>query len=157
MLAPTLPDLSRLDREALQELLLAEHRERVASQERLLSRESEIEHLRLLLAQLRRMQFGRKSEKLTRQIEQLELRLEDLRQTKPVESAHLAESQLPPTASAILTSAVKPVRRPLPDHLPRTTQTHYRNKRHARAAVESCARWEKMFPRCWSTCQSVSG
>jgi transposase len=124
MLAPTLPDLSRLDREALQELLLAEHRERVASQERLLSRESEIEHLRLLLAQLRRMQFGRKSEKLTRQIEQLELRLEDLRQTKPVESAHLAESQLPPTASAILTSAVKPVRRPLPDHLPRTTQTY---------------------------------
>jgi transposase len=124
MLALTLPDLSRLDREALQTLLLAEHKERVATQERLLSRESEIEHLRLLLAQLRRMQFGRKSEKLTRQIEQLELRLEDLQQSKQVESAPLAESQLPPPPSAILTSAVKPVRRALPDHLPRTTHTH---------------------------------
>jgi Transposase C of IS166 homeodomain len=32
-----------------------------------------------LLSQLRRMQFGPKSEKLERQIEQLELRLEDLK------------------------------------------------------------------------------
>jgi transposase len=47
------------------------------------SRESEIEHLKLLLIQLRRMQFGRKSEKLERQIEQLELRLEDLQQNSP--------------------------------------------------------------------------
>jgi hypothetical protein len=35
---------------------------------------AEIEHLKLLIAKLRRMQFGRKSEKLDRQIEQLELR-----------------------------------------------------------------------------------
>jgi transposase len=35
----------------------------------------EIEHLKLLTAKLQRMQFGRKSEKLARQIEQLELRL----------------------------------------------------------------------------------
>ena len=41
------------------------------------------EHLKLLLAQLRRMQFGRKSEKLERQIEQLELRLQD-RKTSPI-------------------------------------------------------------------------
>jgi hypothetical protein len=34
---------------------------------------AEIEHLKLLIAKLRRMQFGRKSEKLDRQIEQLEL------------------------------------------------------------------------------------
>jgi len=38
----------------------------------------EIEHLKLLLAKLLRMHFGRKSEKLARQIEQLELRLEEL-------------------------------------------------------------------------------
>jgi hypothetical protein len=43
--------------------------------EQLISREREIEHLQLLLAKLHRMQFGRKSEKLQRQIEQLELRL----------------------------------------------------------------------------------
>jgi hypothetical protein len=39
---------------------------------------AEIEHLKLLIAKLRRMQFGRKPEKLDRQIEQLELRLEEL-------------------------------------------------------------------------------
>ena len=85
MLAPTLPDLSRLDREALQALLRAEHQERIATHQQLLRREIEIEHLKLLLSQLRRMQFGRKSEKLERQIEQLELRLEDLQQAQAAE------------------------------------------------------------------------
>jgi|GEM_PF-5776865 len=41
-------------------------------------RDQGIEHLKLLIAKLRRMQFGRRSEKVDRQIEQLELRLEDL-------------------------------------------------------------------------------
>ncbi len=48
----------------------------------LLSHQSEIEHLKLLIAKLRRMQFGRKSEKLERQIEQLELKLEELESAK---------------------------------------------------------------------------
>ena len=39
-----------------------------------------IEHLRLQIAKLKRMQFGRSSEKLNAQIEQLELILEDLEQ-----------------------------------------------------------------------------
>ena len=42
------------------------------------TRATEIEHLKLTIAKLRRMQFGRKSEKLDHQIEQLELQLEDL-------------------------------------------------------------------------------
>src|ERR1019366_1843967 len=106
MLATTLPDLSRLDGEALRALLVARHEQWLSTQdelraqhdellairERLQWRESEIEHLKLLLAQLRRMQFGRKSEKLERQIEQLELRLEDL-QSRPVENASQPESK----------------------------------------------------------------
>ena len=44
----------------------------------LASRAAEVEHLKLLIAKLRRMHFGRKSEKLDAQIEQLELRLEEL-------------------------------------------------------------------------------
>src|SRR5215468_4643215 len=128
MLAPTLPDLNKLDREALQTLLLAEHQERMAThqqllqrEEQLLQRDSEIETLKLLLSQLRRMQFGRKSEKLERQIEQLELRLEDLQvaqaaQETPRTERDCAESS--PTAKA------KAARRPLPAHLPRQTQTH---------------------------------
>jgi hypothetical protein len=51
------------DREASQALLMAEDQERIANQQRLLSRKSEIEHLKLLLSQLRRMKLGRKSAK----------------------------------------------------------------------------------------------
>jgi len=77
-----LPDLNGLPAEALRALILAQHEQLLstedrltATQEQLLSREREIEHLKLLLVKLHRMQFGRKSEKLQRQIEQLELRL----------------------------------------------------------------------------------
>src|SRR5207237_10761619 len=78
-----LPDLNVLPADALRALILTQHQQ-------LLSRENEIEHLKLLSAKLQRMQFGRKSEKLQRQIEQLELRLEELQanreETSPVES-----------------------------------------------------------------------
>jgi transposase len=118
MLATTLPDLNALDREALQALLVAEHEERIATQERLRSRESEIEHLKLLIAKLRRMQFGRRSEKVQRQIEQLELRLEDLEAKQAASQANSA----PTTTSKLVAS--KPARRPLPEHLPRETHKH---------------------------------
>jgi len=94
MSVTTLPDLNLLPAEALKALVLAQH-------EQLLWRESEIEHLKLLIAKLQRMQFGRKSEKLARQIEQLELRLEDL-QAKPAESVSQPESQSGVTASPLL-------------------------------------------------------
>ncbi len=117
MSTTTLPDLNLLPAEALKALVRAQH-------EQLLWRESEIEHLKLLIAKLQRMQFGRKSEKLARQIEQLELRLEDL-QAKPAESASQVESKSAATASRLLISAAaKPARRPLPEHLPRQTQRH---------------------------------
>src|SRR5215470_14703643 len=122
MLAATLPDLSTLDREALQTLLLAEHQERIATHQQLLQRESEIETLKLLLSQLRRMQFGRKSEKLQRQIEQLELRLEDLQLAQAAEQTQGTESGSAESSSPA--ANVKPARRPLPEHLPRQTETH---------------------------------
>ena len=112
-----LPDLNALEPDALKALLIATH-------EQLLSRETEIEHLKLLLAKLQRMQFGRRSERLARQIEQLELRLEEL-EAKPSESAQPSESPVSPAASSILISSpTKPARRSLPDHLPRQTQRH---------------------------------
>lgn len=56
------------------------HKEVVVSElrEQLTTRTAEIAHLKLWIARLQRMQFGRKSEKLDTQIAQLELRLEDL-------------------------------------------------------------------------------
>jgi len=124
----TLPDLNLLDAAALRALLLTTHKELtstheqlLAKDEQLLSRDHEIEHLKLLIAKLQRMQFGRKSEKITRQIEQLELKLEDLEANRG-ESIPPSEKQ--EQTSMTTASSRKPSRRPLPAHLPRETQTH---------------------------------
>jgi len=66
------------DIDTLKALLLAQDAVVVGLREQLNTRAVEIEHLKLQIAKLRRMQFGRKSEKLDRQIEQLEMQLEDL-------------------------------------------------------------------------------
>jgi transposase len=130
--AATLRDLDQLDAEALKALVLALHeqvfshqkqlttqQEEILSQrEQLASRDAEIEHLKLLIAKLRRMQFGRSSEKRDRQIEQLELRLEELEARRTKETTAVKESAPPSTA------AVRPVRRPLPDHLPREVRKY---------------------------------
>jgi transposase len=78
------------------------------------SSRAEIEHLKLVIAKLKRLQFGRRSEKLDREIEQLELRLEEL-QVSALPAAPLASEK--PTAQV-------PMRRPLPAHLPRTRVEH---------------------------------
>jgi len=108
-----LPDLATLDPHELKALILTQH-------EQLLSRDNEIEHLQLLLAKLRRIQFGRKSEKLDREIEQLELRLDELEATQ-------AEKAAPSQTSAAAVpagNAAKPTRRPLPEHLPREVRKY---------------------------------
>ena len=66
------------DIDALKALLWAREVEVAGLKAQLNTRAAEIEHLKLQIAKLRRMQFGRKSEKLDHQIEQLELQLEDL-------------------------------------------------------------------------------
>lgn len=109
----TLPDLNTLDADALKALILSQH-------DQLLSRDHEIEHLKLLIAKLQRLQFGRRSEKVARQIEQLELKLEEL------ESARAEAVAVEParTATTDLDAAAKPSRRALPAHLPREIHTH---------------------------------
>jgi transposase len=103
--AATLPDLDQLDSKALKSLILSQR-------ELLASRDAEIEHLKLLIAKLRRMEFGRSSEKRESQIEQLELRLEELEVRRRKETTATQGS----TGS---TTVARPARRPLPDHLPR--------------------------------------
>jgi transposase len=82
----------------------------------------EIEKLKLQIAKLRRMQFGRSSERITRQIEQLELRLEEL-ETGEADAAAKAEADTAEPAAPIRERA-KPKRQPLPDHLPRQEVVH---------------------------------
>src|SRR5580658_574679 len=110
----TLPDLNQLDPTALKALIVSQH-------EQLLSRDNEIEHLKLLIVKLRRMQFGRKSEKLDRQIEQLELRLDELQTTQ---AENTSASQTPSVAAADAKGNEKPARRPMPEHLPREVRKY---------------------------------
>jgi len=65
------------------------------------------------------MQFGRKSEKVQRQIEQLELKLEEL-EAKRIEP----QPEQQPAATNAVPPATQPSRRTLPEHLPREVQTH---------------------------------
>jgi transposase len=101
-----LPDLDSLDVESLKALVLA--------------KQTEIENLNLLVLKLKRMHFGQRSEKMSADIEQLELRLEDL-------EANQAAAEPLPAQLAILAvnekAAKKPVRRPLPAELPREIET----------------------------------
>ena len=76
---------------------------------------AELEQLRMQVARLRRMAFGRSSERLTREADQLELGLEE------------SEAQAAAAATPAVTrarDAAKPYRQPLPDHLPREDVVH---------------------------------
>jgi transposase len=121
--AAVLPDLESLDRDALKALIVTQHGQLLSQHEQLLSNKNEIESLQLLIAKLRRAQFGRKSEKLDRQIAQLELKLEEL-QAQQAEQGRETESPLPPAASADLHTSGRPARRQLPKHLPRETRKY---------------------------------
>ena len=92
---------------------------------------AEIARLKFQLARYRRAEFGRSSEKLGRESEQLELAIETM-ETDQAERLAAAT----PEAVAILESAAeaqKPARRPLPDHLPREEVIH-----RAAPACPSC-------------------
>jgi transposase len=117
-----LPDLDKLDREGLLTLLISQHNQLLETERRLASREDEISHLKLMIAKLQRMQFGRRSEKIQQQIDQLELRLEELQSAKTTESASPEPAAVAPTFGA------KPRRRPLPDHLPREVRRREPNE-----------------------------
>jgi len=77
--------------------------------------------MRLQLARLQRLQFGRSSEKVATEIAQLTLALEDLE----------SDDERPPpsetcqaSASSSANTPPKPARRPLPEHLPRVVVAH---------------------------------
>ena len=93
----------------------------------------EIKRLTLLLEKLKRMVFGQKSEKLARQIDQLELELEEL-YIGQGEHASQRERKSP---------REKPVReaRTFPDDLPRDTQEHLPKD----AACPDCGgQWQRL-------------
>src|SRR3546814_2177364 len=131
--AAALPD----DVETLRRLVLEQRRqsEQLAEQLQqahagLIEKALEIEKLKAQLATLRRMTFGHSSEKLDRQIEQLELMLGDLE-----ESVGQSEQRVPSPPSD--EARDKPVRRPLADH-----RSEEEERRVGKECVSKCrSRW----------------
>jgi transposase len=76
----------------------------------------ELEHLKLVIAKLRRMQFGRSCEKLDREIAQRELQLEELEISQDKILAKVQAARPPEPAA--------PKRQPLPEHLPRERRVY---------------------------------
>ena len=92
----------------------------LAKQAELDSRTTEIENLKQLILKLKRKHVGPRSEKYDRDIQQLELRLEDLEANQ----AAVPPPPLLPAAVVLKQQApCKPARRPLPATLPRETET----------------------------------
>jgi transposase len=106
----TLRHLVAVQREALD----AAQRAREAAEHALLSRDLMIEKLKIQIARLRRMHFGRSSEKLGSEIAQLELALEEM---------ETAEAERAPRAPSPARER-KVADRSLPSHLPREEIVH---------------------------------
>ena len=141
-----LPDLNRLDREALLALFHAQqeqqaeldallaaherelhrleaelqtHRQALSEQaDELRSRGARIEHLKLMVEKLRHALFGKKSEKIVIQLQQLELQLEE-EETTQAEAEAAVERVSPAPEPKPRTE-----RKPLPEHLRREVVTH---------------------------------
>jgi len=84
-----------------------------------------IEKLKAQLAVLKRARFGRSSEKLDRDIEQLELMIGDMEETE-AERRSRADATPAPSSAKLDRKALTPPngRHPLPDHLPREVVRH---------------------------------
>ena len=106
----TVPD----DIDALKAALVAERAARQQAEVRASGAEAMVAHYKLLIAKLKREQYGQSSERGRKLIDQLELQLEELEA-----SAAEAESAAVDTTSVISFTRRKPVRAPFPAHLPR--------------------------------------
>jgi len=108
--ADTLPD----DIDALKVALLAERAARRELEARAAGAEAMIAHLKLLIARYKRDRFDSSAERGRKVLDQLEIQLEEL------ETAAAEAAQAEPEATTVRSfQRARPVRAPLPAHLPR--------------------------------------
>jgi transposase len=112
---PLSPDQLPDDPQALKQIIAAMAQDAIVAQ-------AEIAKLRFQLARYRRAEFGRSSEKLAHEAEQLELAIEALE----ADQAERLATASPSVATAIESAveAQKPARRPLPEQLLREDVLH---------------------------------
>jgi transposase len=140
------PDQLPDDTQALKQIIAPIAQDAIAAQ-------AEIAKLRFQLARYCRAEFGRFSEKLAREAEQLELAIESL---EADQAERLASAS--PVVAAAMESAVearKPARRPSPEHLPREDQS-IPHRAPARPAAVHCAGSATRSPRRSIMCRAAS-
>ena len=125
---PTNPSALRIFAADLQAELARKDIEIAANAAEIHAKTLHIEKLKMQLAVLRRARFGRSSEKLNRDIEQLELLIGALEQDAAAEDTRISTAE-PDTETdhkppAKTHPRKQPIRAPLPAHLPRETVTH---------------------------------
>ena len=109
----TLPD----DIETLKAALIAERTARRESEARASGAEAMVAHLKLLIAKLKRDRFGASAERGRKLLDQLEMQLEELETAAAEDEQAAAEGSATTTVRPF--TRAKPVRAPLPAHLPR--------------------------------------
>jgi transposase len=105
------------DIEALRAALAAEQQARREAEARASGAEAMVAHLKLLIAKMKRDRFGASAERGRKLLDQLEMQLEEL-ETAATEDEVAADTASDKTTVRPFTRA-KPVRGPLPAHLPR--------------------------------------
>jgi transposase len=115
------PDALRIFAAALQAEM---RREITARDAEIYAKTLHIEKLKAQLAILRRARFGRSSEKLNTDIEQLELLIGDLEESQAENEARADQEAPAKLESRGKGRREKPGRKPLPDHLPREVVVH---------------------------------
>jgi transposase len=98
-------------------LILRQREELAVAEARASGAAAMIAHLKLVIAKLRREQYGQSAERGRKVLDQLELQLEEL-EADAAESAVIAEPTVGDTVVQAFTRR-RPVRAPLPAHLPR--------------------------------------
>jgi transposase len=127
---PTDPQALQLFAADLQAELARKEIELAANAAEIHAKTLHIEKLKMQLAVLRRARFGRSSEKLDRNIEQLELLISGLEEDIAAQDANARTGATEPAGPDGPAFPVRsrqrrqPVRKPLPEHLPRETVVH---------------------------------
>lgn len=108
----------------LKELVLARTAELAAAKAGLVTKTLEIEKLKIQIARLKRMSFGASSERMSRELEQLELKLEELEAAEAEAQAALEVPAAAEEEPAQEAAPAKKQRRKLPEALPRREIVH---------------------------------
>jgi transposase len=106
------------DIDALKVALVAERAARQQAEARASGAEAMVAHYKLLIAKLKREQYGQSSERGRKLLDQLELQLEELEASAAEDETAAEPTFVDPTAVRSFTRK-KPVRAPFPAHLPR--------------------------------------